>query len=224
MEDAIRLIVTVLFIGLVIVAIVFLGIFFLAPLGKLNGVFSKKSTSTEVVTLPPLFQNISSGNGKSGAGNNTENQASGPVPQSTSGENSSAVALPPQEINAVTPPESTEPVISPSDFRLINQSSQITKSDIPSGAIDLTVGNGAFSPSTLTVQAGSIVRLAFISGDDGTHVFKFDNPVLSSVSLGVGPGGVRILTFVINKTGVYGFHCDVPGHAAMGEVGKLVVN
>ncbi len=216
MEDAIRLIIIVLFIGLVVVSIVFFGVFFMAPLGKLSGVLGKKSTTTEVVSLPPLNQ---------GAASNTIPAETVNPPANTSGS-----IPPPNPVSTGTMMEnaptsqSSEPTLQASDFKFINQTSQIPESDIPAGATKLTVTASGFSPTTITAQAGSVITLAVISGDNETHVFKFDNQALSSISIGVGPYGIRVLTFVINKTGIYGFHDDVPGRAQAGVVGRLVIN
>ncbi len=219
MEDAARLIIIILFIGLVVVAVVFFGIFFLAPFGNVGGVLGRKATSTEIVNLPPLNQG-SNGSGlntgqpseSSSAGNEGQQNQLAPVVQPTNGATIPAVSGIPG------------PSLSPNDYKFIAQSNPIAVNDIPSGTVKLMVTPGGFSPTTITAPAGSVVVLALISGDDETHVFKFDNPDLSSISVGVGPYGIRTLTFVIKRSGVYGFHDDVPGRAQAGVVGRLIVN
>jgi len=65
--------------------------------------------------------------------------------------------------------------------------------------------------------------LALSSVDNITHVLLFDDPVLAGVAIGVGPNETRAITFNAPKAGEYGFHCDVPGHTARGESGKMIV-
>jgi hypothetical protein len=225
MEDAIRLIIILLFIGLIVVAIVFFGIFFLAPLGNVGGLLGSKSTSTETVTLPPLNQPSQNQN----QGQGTTPPAGMPSQPAETTPTTSTGNQIPSEQNPSSGGSSggtsiTGPSLSPGDYRLISQSGQIGQDQIPPNAVKLTVSSTGFSPVVITGQAGGIITLAIISSDDNTHVFKFDNPSLSSISVGVGPSSARLLTFVITKPGIYGFHDDVPGRAQAGVVGKLILN
>ncbi len=225
MEDAIRLIIILLFIGLIVVAIVFFGIFFLAPLGNVGGLLGGKSTSTETVTLPPLNQQTPNGNQGQGTTPpaETPGQPAETAPATSTGNQTPGEQTPsPGGSSGGT--SITGPSLSSGDYRLISQSGQIGQDQIPSNAVKLTVSSTGFSPVVITGQAGGIITLAIISSDDNTHVFKFDNPSLSSISVGVGPSSARLLTFVIMKPGIYGFHDDVPGRAQAGVVGKLILN
>lgn len=113
--------------------------------------------------------------------------------------------------------------VTPGSPEAPQQSAPIAPSQVPS-AIKLTVTASGFTPSTITVSAGKAVTLAITSGDTQTHVFMFDDPSLSAVAVGIGPGETRAITFnAPSSAGTYGFHCDVPGHKARGEVGKMVV-
>ena len=96
-------------------------------------------------------------------------------------------------------------------------------SEAPEDSIQLTMTASGISPSTFEVRAGAPVTISVTSGDDQTHVFKFDSESLSAVAVGVGPGETRAITFNAPGKGTYGFHCDVPGHAARGEVGTMTV-
>ena len=220
MEDAIRLIIIVLFIGLIVVAIVFFGIFFLAPLNNIGGLLGNKATSTQTVTLPPLNQGGQGQNQVStppvSSGNQTVLPPVNTAPNQTSGANSGASAPSASDV--------TGPSLSAGDYKLINQSSPLAENQIPAGAMQLSVSASGFSPAVITAKAGSVITLEIISTDGGTHVFKFDNQALSSVSIGVGPYSVRTLSFIIDKSGIYGFHDDVPGHAQAGIVGRLILN
>ncbi|MCL4391743.1 cupredoxin domain-containing protein [Patescibacteria group bacterium] len=225
MEDAIRLIIILLFIGLIVVAIVFFGIFFLAPLGNVGGLLGGKSTSTETVTLPPLNQQTPNGNQGQGTTPpvETPSQPAETAPATSTG-NQTPSEQTPSSGGSSAGASITGPSLSSGDYRLISQSGQIGQDQIPSNAVKLTVSSTGFSPVVITGQAGGIITLAIISSDDNTHVFKFDNPSLSSISVGVGPSSARLLTFVIMKPGIYGFHDDVPGRAQAGVVGKLILN
>ncbi len=114
--------------------------------------------------------------------------------------------------------------VTPGSPEAPQQSAPIVPSQVPS-AIKLTVtAASGFVPNTFTVQAGKAVTIAVTSGDTQTHVFMFDDPLLSAVAIGVGPGETRAITFNAPSTpGTYAFHCDVPGHKARGEVGKMIV-
>lgn len=105
------------------------------------------------------------------------------------------------------------------------QSNPITESEVPASATKISVSAAGFSPSEFSVGAGAAVTLSVTSGDTQTHIFMFDDPSLSAVAVGIGPGETRAITFNAPTTkGEYVFHCDVPGHSGRGEVGKMIVN
>lgn len=103
------------------------------------------------------------------------------------------------------------------------QSNPIAPQDLPSASVKLSMSASGISPSTFRVRRGDAVTLAITASDSQTHVFMFDDAVLSSVAVGVGPGETRAITFNAPARGEYAFHCDVPGHAARGETGKMIV-
>ncbi|MBI5220375.1 MAG: cupredoxin domain-containing protein [Candidatus Liptonbacteria bacterium] len=104
------------------------------------------------------------------------------------------------------------------------QSNPVAKpADLPSKTVKITMSSGGISPSGFTVKAGEPVTIGVTSGDSQTHVFKFDDPSLDAVAVGVGPGETRAITFPAPKAGTYKFHCDVPGHSSRGEVGEMIV-
>ena len=104
------------------------------------------------------------------------------------------------------------------------QTEALDKESLPESVIKLGVSAAGFSPSSFEVKAGAPVSLAVSSTDDFTHVFLFDDPSLSAVALGLGPQETRAITFnAPSQAGEYFFHCDVPGHAARGETGKMIV-
>ncbi len=95
--------------------------------------------------------------------------------------------------------------------------------DLPPQTIKISVSAAGFSPSSFTAKPGAPVTLAVTSADTQTHVFMFDDASLSAVAVGIGPGETRAITFNAPKSGEYTFRCDVPGHKARGEVGKMRV-
>lgn len=97
------------------------------------------------------------------------------------------------------------------------------KKDIPAKAIKLSVSAAGYSPKEFTVDSGEPVILAVTSEDDQTHIFKFKDKSLEAVALGLAPRETRMIPFNAPKSGTYEFFCDVPGHTARGEAGKMVV-
>lgn len=129
-----------------------------------------------------------------------------------------------EEGNVVTP--QGEPVkldVIPGSPQAPQQSSPLAKQDIPQNAKTLTLTSEGFAPSEFAVRAGEAVILSVTSGDDWTHVFKFESPSLSAVAVGLGPRETRSIAFNAPAVGEYKFFCDVPGHAGRGEAGKMVV-
>lgn len=216
MDDAIRLIITVLFIGLIVLSIVFFGIFGIAPLTKLGSVLEKKPSSEFV------FGEATST--MSGATSSPGEVVSTPVSEPPS---SSGVLNPPRENPPVSQPSEEIPSTGipegPGKVKFYSQSPPIAAADIPPNAIRITVSENRFTPAIITVPAESPFTLAITSENDETHVFKFNNPAFASIGLGVGPHQTRTITLSVSEAGSYGFHCDVPGHTPQGEVGRIVV-
>jgi len=104
------------------------------------------------------------------------------------------------------------------------QSDPVALEALPEQSVKISVSSAGFAPSSFTVKAGAPITLAVTSVDSQTHVFLFDAADLSAVAIGVGPQETRALSFKApSAKGEYTFHCDVPGHAARGEVGKMIV-
>ena len=105
----------------------------------------------------------------------------------------------------------------------VPQASTISKSELPAGAIELSVSSTGFSPNEFTVKAGQKITLA-ITSKDKSHTFAFKDPTLSSIALNAGAGQTSAVNFVApTKPGEYIFRCDLPGHEDGGEVGKMIV-
>lgn len=103
------------------------------------------------------------------------------------------------------------------------QSNPIGKEQASVGAVKITMSGAGFLPAAFNVKSGSAVTLAITSNDLQTHIFKFDSPTLSGVAVGLGPQETREISFIAPVRGEYSFYCDVPGHAARGERGTMIV-
>lgn len=78
----------------------------------------------------------------------------------------------------------------------------------------------AFVPQEVTIPANTDVTITFVNDGAATHDFKIARPDIFSGYL--GPGGSAQV--VVNlPPGTYPFACTIPGHAASGMAGVLVV-
>lgn len=81
-----------------------------------------------------------------------------------------------------------------------------------------------WTPSQFTVPAGQALTIAVTGVGSGNYILKFESPLLSAVSLGVGPGETREISFnTPTQVGEYTFYSAMPGHSRMGLVGKMIV-
>ncbi len=217
MEVWIRIVISVLFIALVAIAIVFLGVFGLIPAKKLTTVLEveEKRIVREKIVEPEESPPQSS---------------SSPPPPSSQQPPLPAPILPAtspvtKEGQVVT--AEGQPVrldVPPGTPLAPQQSNPISEDVLPEEAIKLKVSAEGFSPNSFSVSAGSVVILSVSSVDTQTHLFKFKSPALSAVAIGVAPGETRAITFnAPQAVGEYEFLCDVPGHEARGERGVMVV-
>jgi len=117
--------------------------------------------------------------------------------------------------NNVTPMTPTAPKQTPP----ITAPSKLTADVIK---LNISTTNG-YSPKEFSVNSDEPATIAVTGTDSFTHIFMFDNASLSAVAIGIGPNETRAITFNAPKAGTYTFRCDVPGHAARGEVGKMLV-
>ncbi len=90
------------------------------------------------------------------------------------------------------------------------------------GARQLTVtaGDLRFSPSKLTLTAGEAVNVVIRNSDEMVHDFTV--PALG-VQVTVQPGEEATVGLRPASAGTHPFLCTVPGHAAAGMTGTIVV-
>ena len=206
MENTIRVIITLFFIGLIALAVIFFGVFGILPLTKI-GSLKNNSTSTETVpqtTIP--VQTPSSGNGQVIGGGQVQQ------PPQNGGE-----IIPP------TPPRVVRLDVPPGSPNAPRQSDPLQAEQIPPGALQVIIKNNAFSPASFAVKSGDVVTIYFTSSDGRSHSIGFQDPSVQGIAVGVGPGETRSISFKTPKAETYAFQCNVPGHAGAGERGTMVV-
>ncbi|MFB6212893.1 MAG: cupredoxin domain-containing protein [Candidatus Magasanikbacteria bacterium] len=115
------------------------------------------------------------------------------------------------------------PSAPPESEKAPEQSDPVEESEVSSEAVKIGVSSSGYNPSEFTVSSGNKIKLAITSEDDQTHIFKFRDKALKSVSVGLGPGVTRTVNFQAPATGEYEYYCDVPGHAGRGETGTMIV-
>jgi len=98
----------------------------------------------------------------------------------------------------------------------------LKKEDLPASLTKINISAAGYSPAEFTTKAGAPTSFSLTSTDDGVHTLTFNDPSLSAVTMLVGPGQTKAITFQAPaKVGEYTFHCDAPYHTA--EVGKMIV-
>lgn len=102
----------------------------------------------------------------------------------------------------------------------------IDGTSIPKSAITLDVTSSSFSPAEFTVNRGQAVNLAVTNVNETTfsEVFRFDDPSLAAVVIGLAKGETRSITFnAPDKAGEYVFYSSMFDHRAQGAEGKMIV-
>lgn len=235
MENVARIIITIFFIGLIAIAIIFFGVFGLVPLEKVGKV-GKQPENGEYVE-PPSGENPENGvapgspEGGTNASSSQENppaaggngQASQPPAGGEGGGQTPPVTEPSQPEPYVPPVKIVRLDVPPGSPDAPQQSPPLVESQIPKTAIRLVLKDANFHPPSFLVKKGQEITLAIESGDNRTHVFMFKDPSLSAIAVGIGPKEIRAITFTPPAAGEFWFYCNVPGHEDVGESGKMVV-
>lgn len=115
--------------------------------------------------------------------------------------------------------------VMPSSSEAPKESAPIKIESVPDNGsvVKISVSSAGFSPNTFTVKEGQLVNFTLTSTDSFTHVWLPDDPSLIATALGVAGGETRMKSWNAPKKGTYTFKCDIPGHAARGEVGTMIV-
>lgn len=80
--------------------------------------------------------------------------------------------------------------------------------------------NFSFSPSTLMVKKGDIVKITF-KNTGGMHDFRIDE--FNAETQKLNDGAQETIQFTASKTGSFEYYCSVGTHRAMGMKGVLIV-
>lgn len=115
--------------------------------------------------------------------------------------------------------------VMPSSSEAPKESAPIKIESVPDNGsvVKISVSSAGFSPNTFTVKEGQLVNFTLTSTDSFTHVWLPDDQSLIATALGVAGGETRMKSWNAPKKGTYTFKCDIPGHAARGEVGTMIV-
>lgn len=221
MENTLRIIITIFFVGLIALAIILFGVFGLAPLGQVGK--NKNTTSSSDIILDNGAPQSSSP-----ANTNQENQIiQENTPPAPVGANNNSSEGPPTSQTPIppSPPVKREvrldvPAGSPNAPQ---QSAPTSVSELPLGTPQIIAKDGKLTPQYFAVKEGEEITLAFTSGDKRTHILTFESEALMAVAIGVGPDETRTMNFKVPKVGIYTFSCSVPGHAGIGETGAMTV-
>jgi plastocyanin len=96
-------------------------------------------------------------------------------------------------------------------------------SALPSNVIKINANPDSMTPNRIEVRPGQAVALVVTSGASPI-IFKFDDPSLSAVAMGLRPQETREITFnAPSNPGNYLFFSDYPGHRAAGSEGVMIV-
>lgn len=204
MQSVLRFIVTLLFIGLIVIGVVFFSIIAVVPKDKLEKIKNKDYSSTQTtgkrsILDISLFAPIRALIEQVTESNSTQTT---PATIATSG-----------------------PITSyPSDLPQPQASRPLSTSELATnGVIKLSVSESGFSPNAFTVKEGVQVVLVLENKGKKTHSFAFKDPIFSPVNISAGPGESRGIQFYALRKGEYVFRCDLPGHEDAGEVGTMTV-
>ena len=87
--------------------------------------------------------------------------------------------------------------------------------------VDVVAQDLRFTPADVRVTAGRTVELSFRNDGSTFHDWEVDG--VANVDAGARPGQTQRIRFTIDRPGTYVIECTVPGHAAAGMTGTLVV-
>jgi len=97
------------------------------------------------------------------------------------------------------------------------QTAALSEDQLPQSVIKLKASAAGWDPKVFTVKSGAPITLG-ITSLDATHIFKFSDPALSAVAVGLSAGETRAITFNAPETvGEYSFYCDVPATRDAGK-------
>ena len=79
----------------------------------------------------------------------------------------------------------------------------------------------SFSPSTITVNQGEVIKITFTNTGSIGHNFGISQLGVRTAT--IPAGGTDSVIFTASQSGTFAFDCSVPGHAVNGMTGELTV-
>ncbi len=101
--------------------------------------------------------------------------------------------------------------------------------DLPQSTTKLEITSSSITPNQFTVRPGQLVNLAVTNINDQfgstlSEVFRFDDPSLGAIVLGLAKGQTKSISFnAPNTPGEYAFFSSQFNHRAQGAEGKMIV-
>lgn len=103
-----------------------------------------------------------------------------------------------------------------------NPTPTITPSGSPSQIINVAATTDfKFTPDTITVKSGEIVKINFINNGSAPHNFTIRN--LNIATKTISSGQTNSIVFAAPAAGDYTFFCSIDGHEGLGMKGTLKV-
>jgi plastocyanin len=100
------------------------------------------------------------------------------------------------------------------------QTTPAASAEVLAGLPSLTTPGFSFEPAEIRARVGTIVEMRLDNTDRAPHSFDIDE---LDVHVPAAPGKASLVRFTPQQPGIYTFYCAVPGHRALGMVGRLVV-
>jgi len=101
-----------------------------------------------------------------------------------------------------------------------------TGNDPSTGSVQIVMEDLRFTPNQLNATVGVPLRLRVTNRGTERHDLNFPSlhmPGLEGVQAIVEPGETRSVTLRFDQPGTHTFICSLPGHAAAGMTGAVIV-
>ena len=98
--------------------------------------------------------------------------------------------------------------------------------DPSTGSAEIVMEDLRFTPNQLNAKVGLPLRVRLTNRGTERHDLNFPSlhmPGLEGVESIVEPGATRSITLQFDQAGTHTFICSLPGHAAAGMTGAVVV-
>jgi uncharacterized cupredoxin-like copper-binding protein len=98
--------------------------------------------------------------------------------------------------------------------------------DPAAGSAEIVMEDLRFTPNQLNAKVGLPLRVHLTNRGTERHDLNFPSihmPGLEGVQSIVEPGETRSVTLRFDQTGTHPFTCSLPGHAAAGMTGAVIV-